>query len=77
MEDSFSSYGKKWNLWKHFNYLPLILLLQKLNTFTDYGRMQCFFLILFVENFIHVHVKYNITKKLSFLGLKFGIGKPL
>ena len=36
-----------------------------------------FFLILFVKNFIHVHVKCNITKKLSFLGLKFGTGKSL
>ena len=35
------------------------------------------FWILFVRNFIHVHVKCNITKKLSFFGLKFGIGKPL
>ena len=35
------------------------------------------FLILFVKNFIHVHVKCNITKKMSFLGLKFGIVKPL
>ena len=31
--------------------------------------------ILFIKNFIHV--KCNITKKLSFLGLKFGIVKPL
>ena len=36
-----------------------------------------FFLILFVNNFIHVHVKCNIPKKLSFWGLKFGIGKFL
>ena len=30
-----------------------------------------------VKNFIHVHVKCNIKKKFSFLGLKFGIVKPL
>ena len=29
------------------------------------------------EFYTCVHVKCNITKKLSFLGLKFGIVKPL
>ena len=32
---------------------------------------------LVVKNFIHVHVKCNITKKLSFLGLNFGIVRSL
>ena len=35
------------------------------------------FLNTFCKEFIHVHVKCNITKKLSFLGLKFGIVKSL
>ena len=51
-----------------------------MTTFSDYGSMQCFFLIiwiLFIKNFVHVHVKCKLTKKLSFLGLKFGMVKPL
>ena len=31
----------------------------------------------FCKEFYTCHVKCNIAKKLSFLGLKFGIGKPL
>ena len=33
---------KYYNLWEHLNYLPLILLHQKLNTFTDYGSFWSF-----------------------------------
>ena len=52
----------------HSNYLPLILLYQKLNTSTDYGSMQWFFL----DNLNSFYKEFytcicNITKKLSFL----------
>ena len=47
------------------------------NNFHWWWKYAMFSWILFVKTFIHVHVKCNITKKLSFLGLKFGIVKPL
>ena len=48
-----------------------------ISQWSDTGPSWPSCLILLAKNFIHVLVKCNITKKLSFMGLKFGIGKPL
>ena len=48
-----------------------------MNTFTNYGVCNVFFNNLNTFCKEVVHVKCNITKKLSFLGLKFGKVKPL
>ena len=76
MEDSFSSYGTKKNLLKHLNYLPLILLQQKLNTFTDYGSMQCF-LNTFCKEFYTCTCKMKDYKEIVFVGVKIWYSETL
>ena len=61
---------------KAFELSPFNTTVTKTEYFHWLWKYAMFFWILFVKNFIHVHVKCNITKKLSFLGLKFGIVKP-